>query len=95
MKLMILDGNSVINRAFYGIRPLTTREGFYTHAIYGFLTTMKRLCDETLRETGYLPEAEALWRAMLDEQPQRFDIMELPREGELFTLTMAAKEEEW
>lgn len=37
MKLMILDGNSVINRAFYGVRPLTTRDGLYTNAIYGFL----------------------------------------------------------
>ena len=32
MKLMILDGNSVINRAFYGIRPLTTRDGLFTNA---------------------------------------------------------------
>ncbi|MBE6910855.1 MAG: DNA polymerase I [Ruminococcaceae bacterium] len=46
MKLMVIDGNSILNRAFYGIRPLTTREGLYTHAVYGFLTTMKRLCDE-------------------------------------------------
>ena len=37
MKLMILDGNSVINRAYFGVRPLTTRDGLYTHAIYGFL----------------------------------------------------------
>jgi len=46
MKLMVIDGNSILNRAYYGIRPLTTREGFYTHAIYGFLTTTKRLLDE-------------------------------------------------
>ncbi len=46
MKLMVIDGNSILNRAFYGIRPLTTRTGEYTHAVYGFLTTMKRLCDE-------------------------------------------------
>ena len=46
MKLMVIDGNSILNRAYYGIRPLTTREGFYTHAIYGFLSTMKRLTDE-------------------------------------------------
>ncbi len=46
MKLMVIDGNSILNRAFYGIRPLTTRTGLYTHAVYGFLTTMKRLCDE-------------------------------------------------
>ena len=42
MKLMILDGNSVINRAYYGVRPLTTREGFYTNAIFGFLNIMQR-----------------------------------------------------
>ena len=46
MKLLILDGNSIVNRAFYGIRPLSTREGLPTHAIYGFLTTMQRLVDE-------------------------------------------------
>ena len=37
MKLLILDGNSVINRAYFGVKPLTTRDGLYTHAIYGFL----------------------------------------------------------
>ena len=37
MKLMVLDGNSVINRAYYGVRALTTRDGFFTNAIYGFL----------------------------------------------------------
>ena len=46
MKLMVLDGNSILNRAYYGIRPLTTKDGFYTQAIYGFLTTMARLLDE-------------------------------------------------
>ena len=43
MKLLILDGNSVINRAFYGIKPLTNREGLYTHAIYGFLNILERM----------------------------------------------------
>jgi len=46
MKLLILDGNSVINRAFYGVRPLTTREGLYTNAIYGFLNILERLEKE-------------------------------------------------
>ncbi|MBQ7485679.1 MAG: DNA polymerase I [Oscillospiraceae bacterium] len=46
MKLMVIDGNSIINRSFYGIRPLTTREGLYTHAVYGFVTTLQRLIDE-------------------------------------------------
>ncbi len=43
MKLLILDGNSIINRAYFGVRPLTTRDGLYTHAIYGFLNIMQRL----------------------------------------------------
>ena len=43
MKLMILDGNSVINRAYFGVKPLTTREGLYTHAIYGFLNILERM----------------------------------------------------
>lgn len=46
MKLMILDGNSVMNRAFYGIRPLTTREGLYTNAIFGFLNILERVRKE-------------------------------------------------
>ena len=43
MKLMVLDGNSVINRAYYGVRALTTREGFFTNAIYGFLNILEKL----------------------------------------------------
>lgn len=46
MKLMVLDGNSILNRAYYGIRPLSTRDGLYTHAVYGFITTLQRLLDE-------------------------------------------------
>ena len=46
MKLMALDGNSIINRAYYGIRPLSTKEGLPTNAIYGFITTLQRLLDE-------------------------------------------------
>lgn len=43
MKLLILDGNSIINRAYYGIRPLTTREGLYTNGIFGFINILDRL----------------------------------------------------
>ncbi len=46
MKLLILDGNSVINRAFFGVRPLTTRDGLYTHAVYGFLNILERMEKE-------------------------------------------------
>ena len=46
MKLLILDGNSVINRAYYGVRPLTTRDGLFTNAIYGFLNILERVTKE-------------------------------------------------
>ena len=46
MKLLILDGNSVINRAYFGVRPLTTRDGLYTHAIYGFLNILEKMEKE-------------------------------------------------
>ena len=43
--LLIIDGNSILNRAFYGIRPLTNRDGLPTNAIYGFLTILKKHID--------------------------------------------------
>ena len=46
MKLMILDGNSVINRAYFGVKPLTNRDGLFTHAIYGFLNILERMEKE-------------------------------------------------
>ena len=45
MKLMILDGNSIINRAFYGIRMLNASDGTPTNAVYGFLSTFRRVFD--------------------------------------------------
>lgn len=45
MTLLVLDGNSIINRAFYGIKLLTTKQGDYTNAVYGFLNMMLRFED--------------------------------------------------
>lgn len=47
MKLMVLDGNSIVNRAFYGVRILTTRDGVPTNAVYGFLTILSKLLDDS------------------------------------------------
>lgn len=47
MKLLVLDGNSILNRSFYGIKLLTTKNGQYTNAIYGFMTTFQKLLDES------------------------------------------------
>ncbi len=46
MKLLVLDGNSIINRAYFGVKPLTTRDGLYTHAIFGFLNILDRMEKE-------------------------------------------------
>ncbi len=48
MKLMVLDGNSIANRAYYGVRPLNAPDGTPTNAIFGFLGILFRLLqDET------------------------------------------------
>ena len=41
-KILVIDGNSILNRAFYGIRLLTNKEGLYTNAIYGMITMVSR-----------------------------------------------------
>lgn len=45
MKLLAIDGNSIINRAFYGIKLLTAKDGTYTNAVYGFINILNRLTE--------------------------------------------------
>ena len=50
-RIVIIDGNSLINRAFYAMqRPMITREGIYTQGIYGFLNMLQKI------ESDYEPE---------------------------------------
>ena len=87
MKLMVLDGNSIVNRAYYGIRPLTTRQGLYTNAIYGFITTLQRLLDEEKpealcvtfdrREPTFRHEADAAYKAQRKGMPEEL-AMQMP-----------------
>ena len=44
--LIIIDGNSIVNRAYYGVRPLSTKTGIPTNAIYGFMNIMLKYIDE-------------------------------------------------
>ena len=44
-KLFVVDGNSIINRAYYGIRPLTTKDGIHTNAVYGMITMLEKQLD--------------------------------------------------
>ena len=51
MNLLILDGNSILNRAFYAIKLLTTKDGRYTNAIYGFMNMLLKLEQEVKPES--------------------------------------------
>ena len=51
-KLLIIDGNSILNRAYYGIRPLTTKEGLYTHAVYGMTNIVNKHLEALKRYTA-------------------------------------------
>ena len=89
MKLMVLDGNSIINRAFYGVKPLTTRDGLYTNAIFGFLNMLQRFIDEEQpealcvafdrKEPTFRHEADASYKAtrkgMPEELAQQMPVM--------------------
>ncbi len=46
MKVLAFDANSIVNRAFYGVRLLTTKDGVYTNAVYGFFNIVYRLVEE-------------------------------------------------
>ena len=46
MKTLCIDSNSIVNRAYYGIKPLSTKDGIFTNGIYGFLNILFKLKDE-------------------------------------------------
>lgn len=46
MKLLAVDSNSILNRAYYGVRPLTTKDGVYTHAVYGFINILLKILED-------------------------------------------------
>ena len=57
-KLVLIDGNSILNRAFYGImgsKMLTTKDGKYTNAVYGFLAILFKVLEDT--KPGYIAVA--------------------------------------
>lgn len=46
-KMLVVDGNSILNRAFYGVRPLTTKDGFPTNALYGMVNMIRKQTEAT------------------------------------------------
>ena len=45
-KLVLIDGHSILNRAFYGVPDLTNAEGLHTNAVYGFLNILFKILEE-------------------------------------------------
>ena len=80
MKLLVVDGNSILNRAFYGIKTLTTKDGKFTNAIYGFLTMLERIKNDTspdavaiafdLKAPTFRHEKYALYKANRKGMPE-------------------------
>ena len=54
-KLLLIDGHSIMNRAFYGLPNLTNSDGLHTNAVYGFLTILFKILEE--EQAGYLAVA--------------------------------------
>jgi len=95
MKLLVLDGNSILNRAFYGIHLLTTKEGLFTNGIYGFLTMLQKLRNETnpdavaiafdMRAPTFRHKQYAGYKAQRKGMPEEL-AQQLPNLKELLTL---------
>lgn len=70
MKLLVIDGNSIVNRAFYGIKLLTTKKGEYTNAVYGFLNILLKLrevCSPDAIAVAFDVSAPTFRHKMYDE----------------------------
>lgn len=83
-RLLIIDGNSIANRAFYGIRALSNREGTPTNAIYGFLNIMLKTVDERhpnylcvafdLKKPTFRHKAYSLYKAQRKPMPEELSV---------------------
>ncbi len=89
MKIVLIDGHSILNRAFYGVPDLTNSEGLHTNAIYGFLNIMFKILEEenpeyltvafdvhapTFRHEMY-PEYKGTRKPMLEELRQQVPVI--------------------
>ncbi|MBO5648566.1 MAG: DNA polymerase I, partial [Clostridia bacterium] len=79
-KLLVVDGNSILNRAYYGIRPLTTKDGVFTNAVYGMINILEKqitalspdVCAIAFdrREPTFRHEAYAAYKAGRHASPE-------------------------
>ncbi|MBQ6213409.1 MAG: DNA polymerase I [Ruminococcus sp.] len=95
MKLLAIDGNSILNRAFYGIKLLSNKKGQFTNAIFGFMNIFLRNVDDVkpdavavafdLRSPTFRHKAVATYKANRKGMPPEL-AEQLPRVKELLTL---------
>ena len=86
-KFLIIDGNSILNRAYYGIRPLTAPDGTPTNAVYGFLNILLKHLDEEsydylcvafdVKEKTFRHKRYELYKAQRKPAPEDF-LVQLP-----------------
>ncbi|MBQ8921535.1 MAG: DNA polymerase I [Oscillospiraceae bacterium] len=87
MKYLIVDGNSILNRAYYGVKPLSNRKGIFTNAIYGFFNILLKAADDTKpdelivafdrKEPTFRHKADASYKANRKGMPEEL-AMQLP-----------------
>ncbi len=88
-KIVLIDGHSILNRAFFGVRDLTNSEGIHTNAVFGFLNILFKILDEeqpeyltvafdvhepTFRHTMY-PEYKGTRKPMAEELKEQVPLM--------------------
>ena len=74
-KIVLIDGHSIINRAFYGVPDLTNRQGLHTNAVYGFLNIMFKQM-KTLKEEEPILFNETLLLMDLNKTPDSLELNE-------------------
>ena len=94
MKLMIVDGNSILNRAYYGVKPLSNSRGVFTNAIYGFFNILFKAMDDLqitdlavafdLKDKTFRHKAVASYKANRKGMPEEL-AMQLPYTKEILT----------
>ena len=87
MTTLIVDGNSILNRAFYGVKPLANHKGVFTNAIFGFFNIVLRAVSDTKaervivafdrKEPTFRHKASAAYKANRKGMPEEL-VMQLP-----------------
>ena len=73
-KLVLIDGHSILNRAFYGVPGLTNSEGLHTNAVYGFLNILFKLLEEEKPDPGAGPDVYVMGEYCWDEMGRYINI---------------------